>query len=608
MSAKRTSLILALIITISLGFTKLYHLPKSVLGYDTLGYYMYFPALQLHNDLALKDISWLDEANKRDELTPWYYQFYKNPDTDTWIIKYTPGWLVMHYPFVVGGHLYAKIFDYPDDGFSRPYQAGLLIGSYFYIFLGFYFLLRSLQELFSRKTAIVTTLLLLVGTNVAHLFAIGPLIIHTIIFSLNALLLWLVVKHREQPISFKTRFAGGLVVGLITLSRPTEVFSGIFLLAFWLSWPLKFNKKLVTDLLPIAVGFLIPLLPLFAYWKFVSGSFFINSYGNNAGEGLDIFSPYILEFLFSARKGWFIFTPLVMLIIPGYWVLYRKHKAWFWPCLFYGVIMLWLTASWTNWWYATASYSARGIVPALVFLVIPFAALLEKIANGGLVKRTLNYGLIAFLVLINLYSAWMFEHFILTGERNSWPYLKQVLFKKTVTEEDLKLLALDRANERWDMVPNKGDYTWLPYAYFDFEENSNTDTAGFCGRGGKLNPEVAFTTSADIPFIGITTKDHAYLMMRGFVKVSDTTNLENTEINAVIHLTHNGETYGYFAKRLELKKELGWQRFEVSNLSPVIRDAYHDKVKAYLWEPKGVEVYLDNVQIGAYTPNFSHLP
>jgi len=607
MNSKRFALIVALIFTISFVWIKAFHMPKNVIGYDTLGYYLYFPALQLHNDIGLKDRKWLEDANNKENLTPWFYQFYQEEGNENWIIKYTPGWIVMHYPFVLSGHIYAKVNSLPTDGFGKPYQMGLLAGSFFYIFLGYYFMVLALAKLFSNATAFWLAALLTVGTNVLHMFGIGPLAIHTVIFALNGVILWLVVKYQDNP-TFGTRFFGGLLVGLIALSRPTDVFSGVFLLAFWLSWPIKFNAELFRKILPVGLGFMLPILPLLIYWKFVSGSFFINSYGNNPGEGLDLFTPYILEFLFSARKGWFVFTPIVILFIPGFVYLYRKEKTWFWPTLIYSLLMLWVTASWTNWWYASGSYSARSIIPSLVFLAVPLGFLLEKIRTRGFVRQTLNYALIAALLFINLFYAWQFEHYILTAERNTWPYLFKTFLKTKAPEGSANLLAIDRANVTWDMVPNKDEYSYNGLAFYDFEEVGNSNSIpGVCGKSGLLTQENAFSSGAEVPYGVITDKDHIYVRIKGWAFIPDTSKIKNTELLAVIHYWHGRKPYGYNSTRIQLKNVIGWQSFEVTSISPVIRSS-SDKMKSYLWFPKGDTVAIDNIQIGAYVPNFQHWP
>ena len=66
------------------------------------------------------------------------------------------------------------------------------------------------------------------------------------------------------------------------------------------------------------------------YWKYTSGKFIINPYGaSNAGEGLELLNPHLLEVLFSFRKGWFIYTPLMLFTLVGFKELYKNNKVLF---------------------------------------------------------------------------------------------------------------------------------------------------------------------------------------------------------------------------------------------------------------------------------------
>ncbi|MBK6776976.1 MAG: hypothetical protein IPG74_14450 [Flavobacteriales bacterium] len=74
-----------------------------------------------------------------------------------------------------------------------------------------------------------------------------------------------------------------------------------------------------------AFAALIAVSPLFIYWKVYAGSFFWDSY-QNPGEGLDIFYPHIHNFLFSFRKGWLLYSPLIALALLGFIPLWRRHR------------------------------------------------------------------------------------------------------------------------------------------------------------------------------------------------------------------------------------------------------------------------------------------
>ena len=110
----------------------------------------------------------------------------------------------------------------------------------------------------------------------------------------------------------------------------------------------------------------------FAYWKYASGKFIINPYGSgNPGEGLELFHPHILEVLFSFRKGWFIYTPMMLFTMIGFWQMYKHNKNLFAPVFIYFIINFYIVSSWSCWWYG-ACFGVRSLIPSYAVLSIPF--------------------------------------------------------------------------------------------------------------------------------------------------------------------------------------------------------------------------------------------
>jgi len=60
----------------------------------------------------------------------------------------------------------------------------------------------------------------------------------------------------------------------------------------------------------------------------MSGEFIINPYAaGNPGEGLELLQPHILKVLFSFRKGWFIYTPMMIFTVMGFWQMYKNFDT-----------------------------------------------------------------------------------------------------------------------------------------------------------------------------------------------------------------------------------------------------------------------------------------
>ena len=132
-----------------------------------------------------------------------------------------------------------------------------------------------------------------------------------------------------QDFHLKNSIIIGLIAGLITLVRPSEVLC-ILIPLFWSNSSENYFtskiKMLKVYILPVILAsfcFLLLLLPQLLYWKSVSGHYLFYSY-TNPGEGFDFFFPHTYEFLCSFRKGWFIYTPLMLF---SFLYIYRPCNA-----------------------------------------------------------------------------------------------------------------------------------------------------------------------------------------------------------------------------------------------------------------------------------------
>lgn len=68
-----------------------------------------------------------------------------------------------------------------------------------------------------------------------------------------------------------------------------------------------------------ALAALVVFIPQFLYWKHVTGQFIFFSYKNT--EGFDFMKPHILNVLFSFKKSLFVYTPVLIFVVAGFfWV------------------------------------------------------------------------------------------------------------------------------------------------------------------------------------------------------------------------------------------------------------------------------------------------
>ena len=107
------------------------------------------------------------------------------------------------------------------------------------------------------------------------------------------------------------------------------------------------------------------------YWKAAVGSYFVDAYFN-PGEGFDWSAPHTLQVLFSFRKGWFIYTPLMLIATIAILLLRKRWPEAFPAVLVFFLVNLYVVSSWSCWWYAD-SFSSRAMTGSIAVMALPLA-------------------------------------------------------------------------------------------------------------------------------------------------------------------------------------------------------------------------------------------
>src|SRR6185436_10253555 len=114
------------------------------------------------------------------------------------------------------------------------------------------------------------------------------------------------------------------------------------------------------------LGILI-FLPQLFYWKHQTGSWFFNSYLN---EHFYFNNPHVFYGLFSFRKGWLVYTPIMFFALAGLYTLFKTMKEFFYPVLILFLLYIYVAFSWWCWWYG-GSYGQRALIDIYPFLAVP---------------------------------------------------------------------------------------------------------------------------------------------------------------------------------------------------------------------------------------------
>jgi hypothetical protein len=107
---------------------------NATLSWDVNGYYLYLQAFIIHQGEGT--LAFKEEMVEKYAPIPEFFNAYPI-DNGNYIIKYSAGLSILYLPSFLVGHFLAWAGGYPMDGFSRPYQAAIYIGSIFFILIDF---------------------------------------------------------------------------------------------------------------------------------------------------------------------------------------------------------------------------------------------------------------------------------------------------------------------------------------------------------------------------------------------------------------------------------------------------------------------------------------
>ena len=591
--------------------------PLNPLCYDVFGYYMYLPLKFKYHDLKVLDFSVITHILNTYHGSETFYQAV-HWENGNWVMRYPIGLAVLFSPFYFIADIITPYTSYPADGFSKPYQLCILYGSLLYALIGLYFVKSILIKFFNDKTAALTLLSIALGTNYfLHVSIHGQgLMSHNFVFVLYAIIIFLTIKWHEG-FKFKYIIYMGLAVGTIAICRPTEIISVLIPLLYGVTNKGTLKEKInllykykiqliVFIILVISVGFI-----QFGYWFYVSGKFIINPYAaGNPGEGLELLQPHILKVLFSFRKGWFIYTPLMLFTVLGFWQMYKSNKQLFTPVFIYFVINLYIVSSWSCWWYG-ACFGVRSLVPSYAALCLPLGYFIYYILNSKL--KPLYLAFIICCIALNLFQSWQMSTGIMDSTNMSRAYYFSTFLQTTPpTEEQTHLLLKGKFNDGIEIYTKQDSLTHtLCYTTLqNFETPGENANPKFLSYSIKHSGKYSLKTNTYNPFCRAiepmieTVTKKSYCWVKATVWIYSDYPADSLNGGLILELKHKGFTFKYKGNSINNNnfKANMWNKMEYYLLTPDDLRSTKDLVRAYFWNNGKHDIYVDDLMMEAYEP------
>ncbi len=363
---------------------------------DGKGYYAYLPAVFIYHDL---NFGFFDQVEKNTYYNPNLYYEYRRTDNAKTVDKYYVGTAICLAPFFLAGHVITLIKGFPADGYSYYYTLMVHLGALFYFMLGLLGLRRLLRTFGIGETIIALTLFAIVfGTNLFYYVVTEFSMSHVYSFTAITWFSLMIRKYFTNPKN-KYLFYSALLLGFITLIRPINILI-VLAIPFLADNPDRFMsgiKSILTKkwiLLLSVSGFVVLVFIQLLIYKISTGSFIVYSYQE---EGFNFLNPQIWNFLFSYRKGMFVYTPILLLSLGGLIYLFRKNRFQFYTLLGFLIILVYVFSSWHMWFYG-GSFSQRVMIEYYAFFSILLAKTLQETRKKPVKK--LFVSMILLLVIV----------------------------------------------------------------------------------------------------------------------------------------------------------------------------------------------------------------
>ncbi len=543
----------------------------NVITWDVYGYYLYLPAIFIYNDVVRYDFT-ADHFSEY-AISGNFYQLNERENGMKAPI-YTMGMALLYSPFFGVAHAYARWSDrFPADGLSQPYQIAIIAGALVYIWLGLWLLQRVLRRYFSEEATMAVLFAIVLGTNYFHYAAFEPGMPHHFSFTLYAAILYFIVRWHDRP-GFANSLMLGLLFGLNCLARPSEVVGALLFLGYGLGagftpgGKLKFLLRQRRRIGLILLAGLLTISPQLLFWKMTLGEWIYNGY---EGHHFDFLQPHLYEGLFSYRKGWLLYTPLMALAVAGLPLLFVRLPQWSWAILSFFLLNLYVVFSWHIWWYAS-SFGSRPVVQSYAVLALPLGVFVATLRRSPWTR----YGLflvIALGVLLNQFQNWQYRQRILPFDENSKTYYWKVFGRTELPDPHIrKYLDLDEQ-------PPSEDYTLSPFP------------GGLQGAPGRrlpqtdtLPPEREFGPTLRHAF----SAAEAAALSGQWIQVATTVKALGDDFDkwktAYLTLTvdRNGKNRKWVGVRFQHFIETGqWERVTIESQLPELQAG--DEIKAFIW-------------------------
>lgn len=467
-----------------------------------------------------------------------------------------------------------------------------------------------LRKFFSVTVSTVTTVLIIFGTNYFRKIFFEGSTPHNYLFTLFAAVLLFTINWQQSrrmiwlwlmlPAVLLASFLHDLSMFILFI----PLLYGIYDKDSWSATRRRIGEQPLQYLLLLLIVVMAFGLTRFSWFAEPGTAFY---FGDKKASVYPWIAANIYLILFSFNKGWLIYTPMMLLVLPGMYVLADRNKR-----IFYGLflfIVLWfLLAASHPMWATGRGFGQRFFIETYAVLAIPLGYLIQWIFERRRLLRCALLIIPLFFLLLNLFQTWQYTQKILAWEYMNRDYYWAVFGKCTVDEKVKRLLNRgegfpeenipEQVQYRVVTLEDKGFEPPVPEGYQPFYDLHHAHT----GLGSlKLSKEKPFSRGFGMPIGDLKGKGDNWIRVTGWFFF--TGNAGNKDLNVVITCNHQGTPYKYYLKSLAETGAPGvWNRVTIDYKIPDDFPDKADEVQAYFWNTGDQVCYIDDFSVELFEP------
>lgn len=390
---------------------------------DAKGYYAYFAGLFIYQDLNFK-FNGPIEHDKHPETRFVDYRYKLNKQKI--FTKYYVGTAIAYTPVLLVAHGVSLAAGWDSDGYTAWYHSAVVIASLLYLLIAMLFMGKVLDYFRVKKWAkILTVFGVFFGTNWFYYTTWESGMSHSYSAAVFSVFLYFFIRFKTQG-GPRGAAVLGFLLGFIVLLRPSNLFILAFLPLFFTTWSnfIHFlQKKILTvSILSAGLGAFLAVVSIqFIIYKIQLDQWYVYGY---IGEGFNLTKPHLIDFFFSIRKGFFVYTPMMVFALIGlvFWYRDRPFRAIWWIGAM--LVHMYILSTWHMWWYG-GTLGTRVMVEYYIFWMIPIGVFFSN------ARRSQLYGAVPIFLFLTLYGhlqQYQYRLGLLHWDSMTWELYKNVFF------------------------------------------------------------------------------------------------------------------------------------------------------------------------------------